>query len=227
MKLIKRLFLYSLVLGIFPFLVTGCLTYSAQNNFRKISSGTSYDAIIVPGVPLENGKWSDVMKARVYWGCFLYQKGIAKNIIFSGSAVYTPYIEAQVMALYAEQLGIPTEHIYTEKQAEHSTENLYYSYKLSKKLGFKTIALASDPFQSKMLEKFSHKLKLPIDFVPIAFSILDSIPKIDPKIDESKAFAENFISIEEREGFWKRFAGTRGKNIRYDIYDDNTTSTKP
>jgi len=205
--------------------LSGCFEYTAQKKFNFAKKEAPYDAIIVPGVPLEDGKWSDVMKARVYWACFLYQQGIAENIIFSGSAVYTPYIEAKVMELYAEQLGIPVDHIYLEKEAEHSTENLYYSYKLSQKLGFKNIALTSDPFQSKVLEKYAYKFNLPVDFLPVVFPILDSIPKIDPDIDESKAFVENFVSIEERESFWKRFAGTRGKNIRFDVYDDNSSST--
>ncbi len=226
MKPLKHLCFRILILGVVSMVMTGCFTYTAQKKFDKALTETAYDAIIVPGVPLENGVWSDVMKARVYWSVYLYKKGIAKNIIFSGSAVYTPYIEAQVMALYAEQLGVPKENIFIEKEAEHSTENLFYSYKLSQNLGFNNVALSSDPFQSKVLEKYAYKYDLPVDFLPVVFPILDSIPKINPDIDESKAFVENFISIEERESFLKRFAGTRGKNIRHDIYNQNATSTK-
>jgi hypothetical protein len=40
----------------------------------------TYDLVVVPGVPLENGKWSRTMKARVYWSKYLYDQGIAKNI---------------------------------------------------------------------------------------------------------------------------------------------------
>lgn len=226
MKLLKHIYFRALILGVGSMILAGCFTYTAQKKFNKALYQTPYDAIIVPGVPLENGIWSDIMKARVYWSVYLYKKGIAKNIIYSGSAVYTPYVEAQVMALYAEQLGVPKENIFTEKEAEHSTENLFYSYKLSQNLGFTNVALTSDPFQSKVLEKFAYKYDLPVDFLPVVFPILDSIPKTDPDIDESKAFVENFISIEERESTWKRFAGTRGKNIRHDLYNNNTTSTK-
>ncbi len=226
MKPLKHICFRVLFLGVQSMVMTGCFTYTAQKKFNKALTETAYDAIIVPGVPLENGVWSDVMKARVYWSVYLYKKGIAKNIIYSGSAVYTPYIEAQVMALYAEKLGVPKENIFIEKEAEHSTENLFYSYKLSQNLGFNNVALSSDPFQSKVLEKYAYKYDLPVDFLPVVFPILDSIPKINPDIDESKAFVENFISIEERESFFKRFAGTRGKNIRHDIYNQNATSTK-
>ena len=139
----------------------------------KEASIKSYDAIIIPGVPLENGKWSKIMKARLYWSKYLFEKGIAKNIIYSGSAVYTPYLEAEIMALYAEAIGIPKNNIFTEIKAEHSTENIYFSYLLAKKLGFGSIAIASDPFQTRMLKKFTKKrIDKDIDLIPIVFDSL-------------------------------------------------------
>jgi hypothetical protein len=41
----------------------------------------------------------------------------------------------------------------------------------------------------------------------------------DPQIDFSLAFDSNFVSIMEREGFWKRFKGTLGKNINEGYYE--------
>src|SRR5687768_9670260 len=64
-----------------------------------------FDVVIVPGVPFENKLWSRTMKGRVYWAKHLYEKGITKNLIFSGGAVYSPYTEAEIMALYATALG--------------------------------------------------------------------------------------------------------------------------
>jgi hypothetical protein len=72
-----------------------------------------YDVIIVPGIPFEKDKDAGmIMKARVKWASYLVTRGIAKNVIFSGSAVYTPYTESRIMALYAIELGIPAERIY-------------------------------------------------------------------------------------------------------------------
>ncbi|MCR6640714.1 MAG: YdcF family protein [Sporocytophaga sp.] len=177
-----------------------------------------YDAIIVPGIPYpyENGNWHPVMKIRVYWSEYLYKKGIAKNIIYSGSAVYTPYVESKIMALYGEALGIPKENIFAETKAEHSTENLYYSYKMAQKMGFKRIALATDPYQDKLLRRFGKKFKLDVTHIPIVFDTLKQINKIDPKIIDSTAQVQNFISITERESFWKRWKGTLGKNINFE-----------
>ena len=97
------------------------------------------DVIIVPGVQYAGNKWSMVMKWRVYWSAWLYKKGLAKNIIYSGGAVYSPYTEAKIMAMYAEKLGVPAEHIFLETKAEHSTENLYYSFQLAKQKGFSLV----------------------------------------------------------------------------------------
>ena len=180
-----------------------------------------YDIIIVPGVPLENGKWSYTMKGRVCWSKYLYDKGIAKNVMYSGAAVYTPYYEAVIMALYAEKLGIPTEHIFTEIRAEHSTENVYYSYKKAKKLGFSRIALASDQFQTKSLKRFTRiKLSDKVGFIPIVADTLEPITSKmrDPEIDIQKAFVKDFKSLPERENFFKRLKGTWGLDIDTTAY---------
>ncbi len=175
-----------------------------------------YDAIIIPGCPHDSVKgWDRIVKGRVYWALFLYQKGIAKNVIFSGSSVYTPYVESKVMALYAEQLGIPKEHIFIETQAEHSTENLYYSYILGKQQGFNSIALATDPVQSSFLVSFKRKFKLTdLKFVPIIYDTLMVMNKIDPIIDASSAHVVNFVALPDRESFYKRIRGTGGLRIK-------------
>jgi uncharacterized SAM-binding protein YcdF (DUF218 family) len=185
------------------------------------SAGEQFDLVIVPGGPFKNGKWGRVVKGRVYWSKFLFDKAIAKNIMYSGSSVYSPYTEAVIMSLYAEAIGIPKENIFIETKAEHSTENVYYSYQKAKQSGFKKIALASDPFQTKMLRRFTReKVSSEIRLIPFVVDTLKAIqPQMqDPVIDYEKAFNKDFKSITKREGFWKRLRGTMGKNIDKDAY---------
>lgn len=180
-----------------------------------------YDIVIVPGVPFEDSAWSWVMKGRVYWSKYLYDKGITQNVMYSGSAVYTNYIEADIMALYAEKLGIPGGHIYMETHAEHSTENVYYSYKMARKLGFERIALATDPFQAKMLKRFTKKILSPdVGIIPFVADTLEALQPtmIDPEIDYQKAFVKDFTPLPERENWWQRFRGTRGLDIDTTVY---------
>ncbi|HTE10125.1 MAG TPA: YdcF family protein [Chitinophagaceae bacterium] len=216
--------LFTWPVSLFLLLAANSCTFSSKTQhrlFNKIEK-EQFDVIIVPGVPFENNQWDRVMKGRVYWSKYLYDKGIAKNIIYSGAAVYSPYYEGKIMALYAAALGIPQAHIYTETRAEHSTENIYYACKLAKKLGFNRIALASDPFQTKLLRKFIRKKIDPsIPVIPFVVDTLKIIEPgmIDPPIDYQQAFKKDFISIKQRESFWKRWRGTRGKNVDPKAYD--------
>ena len=125
------------------------------------------------------------------------------------------------MALYGEAIGIPREHIYVETKAEHSTENIYYSYKKAKKLNFIRIALASDPFQTKLLHSFTlNKLNEEIGMIPIVFDTLKSMESsmIDPVIPQQQAFVKDFVPISQRQSIWKRLKGTLGLNIDKNAY---------
>ena len=203
-------------------LINSC-SFSSKTTRRlfKESANEQYDLIIVPGVPFENGTWSRVMKGRVYWSKYLYDKGIAKNIMYSGNSVYTPYYEAEIMAMYAEAIGIPKANIYTETKAEHSTENVYYSYKKAKKLGFSKIALATDPFQAKLLRRFTREKVSPdVKLIPFVVDTLRTIEPdmVDPVINPEQAFNKNFVSITTRQTFWQRFRGTRGLTLDTTAY---------
>ncbi len=197
------------------FLVILSLSSCSKYAYKLAAKHGPYDAIIVPGVPFNGKEWEDVMKMRVYWSYLLFQRGVANNIIYSGSAVYTPYYEAEIMKLYAVKLGIPEYAIYTDTIAEHSTENVWYSYKLAEKKGFIKVALATDPFQNFVVRKFKRDHDLNIRAIPIIFQEVDTFMSLEsPKIDPSSAFVKDFKSIEERESKWKQFKGTLGLNIK-------------
>jgi vancomycin permeability regulator SanA len=206
-------FFYSTLL----FLLQSCaFSDKATKRYFNKAKFKQYDAIIVPGVPLENGRWSRTMKSRVYWSKYLYDEGIAKNIIYSGSAVYSPYYEGKVMAQYARALGIPAAHVFSEIRAEHSTENVWYSWKLANKLGFKSIALATDQFQTKQLRGFIVKSVDPsIDLIPFVADTLRKMEPdmIDPVIDYKQSEKKDFVSLKKRESLRMRWRGTRGLNI--------------
>ena len=193
---------------------------TARKIFEK-SEHETFDLVIVPGIPFENGQWGRTMKARVYWSKYLYDRGIAKNIMYSGSAVYSPYYESKIMALYAEAIGIPKSSIFTESRAEHSTENIYYSYKKAKLLGFKKIAVASDHFQTKLLRRYVRRRVSPeVALFPFVMDTLKMIEPsmIDPVIDYDQAFKPGFVSLMKREGLFKRLRGALGGNVNKDEY---------
>jgi uncharacterized SAM-binding protein YcdF (DUF218 family) len=205
-------------------LLSACTsTKFAQKAYEKAKVHAPYDAVIVPGLPYDDSSnLNIILSARMLWSKKLFDDGITKNIIYSGAAVATPYIEGIAMKTIADSMGIPPSHTFAETLAEHSTENIWYSYLLAKKLGFKNIALATDPFQTKMLKRFLVKRCENMPFIPIVFIQLDPTKNRIlpiPKINASKAFVKDFISLKDKESFFKRWAGTRGKHIDF----NNTT----
>lgn len=210
-------FAHSFFLVIVCLLFTSCgkmLYRSAAKAFHKGAKEAPYDAVIVPGFPYNGEKWDMVLQLRIHWATYLYSKGYTKNIIFSGSAVATPYIESRVMANYAEALGVPREHLFTEEKAQHSTENVYYSYRLAKDLGFSKIALSTDPVQTSYMRRFIKKYELPVGLLPTVIDTVKTLNVYEPKVDQSNArVTEGFVKLSDKEGFFKRFRGTMGKYI--------------
>jgi uncharacterized SAM-binding protein YcdF (DUF218 family) len=172
------------------------------------------DAIIVPGVQFNGDKWSKVMQWRVSWSVLLYKKGLAKNIIYSGGAVYTPYTEAKIMAMYAKQMGVPEKHILVETKAEHTTENLYYSWQIAKEKGFRKIALATDPFQSHMITPYIKEFGLDVSLVPMVIPLLSQAELKDYEINSANAYVLDFISITRKESPEEREFYSKGGRVR-------------
>jgi uncharacterized SAM-binding protein YcdF (DUF218 family) len=218
----KRLFFSSGLLVVISTL-SGCLLFkpSPEKMTRKaLQKHPQYDAIIVPGIQFVEPEWDGVLMMRLLWAKHLYDRGLAKNIITSGSSVYTPYVEAKIMAEYLVAMGVPRDKIITEEKAEHSTENLWYGWKLAKKRGFTSVALATDPFQSKMLWGFAkRRTKKQVQFLPVLIDTLKTLSHEAPKIEYAHLKVKDFKSIVEREGKWKRFKGTMGLNIDYSDKD--------
>lgn len=213
-----------LIIPLLIVLAVGCVSVNKgpKRDYKQIREhDITFDAIIVPGIPFEGEVWDSVMKARVLWSYVLYKNDVTKNIIYSGSAVYSPYYEAKIMGLYAQELGIPKEHIYYDTLARHSTENAYYSYLIARKEGFKTIALATDPFQSALLRSFT-SARFGTQMYHLPF-IMDSVRKyshITPEINPEPARRENFYSITDEQSTFRRFIGTMGGDIDWKKYDN-------
>lgn len=212
-------------------IVLSACTFSrfANKQTAKALKDAPYDVIIVPGVPYQDSAMSRILKARIIWAKQLYDKGIAKNIIFSGGAVYTPYYEGYIMKSIADSMGVPPQHTYAEIVAEHSTENVWHGIRLARKLGFTKIALASDPFQTKMIEGFLKKHAKDMALIPINFKTLNSSAYPYPAIDPKYCMAPStFVPLPERESFWERLRGTFGKHINYNQpLDEGITQCNP
>ncbi len=207
-----------------------CSTDYAQNAIQNIEKSTDvepYDVIIVPGVPYENSNFKFVLKARMLWSKYLYENKIAKNIIYSGSSVYSPFVEGKIMRIYADSLEIPAEHTFSETQAEHSTENIYYSVLMAKKLGFKKIAVATDQYQRLLIARYIKNNFPEVVIIPINYNKIHVMKTSLPEINSSSAYKQNFVSLVTRESRLKRWKGTLGMNINYAQNDSTIASKTP
>lgn len=188
---------------------------SATRLYARGVKNAPYDAIIVPGIPFNAPSWDRIMQMRVLWAVHLYKRGLTKKIITSGSSVYSPFVEAKIMKLYAMKLGVPEKDIYTEEKAEHSTENIWYSNKLAQSLGLTKVALATDPFQTNLTYRFARRRTPNVAFLPVLFDTLRTIPHDTPVINYQPLKIDSFIALPDREGRWQRFRGTRGRHIKF------------
>lgn len=203
---------------LFSLLFSSCMLLQPsikRHHKNALKAHKQFDVAIVPGVPFNEPNWDMTMMMRVLWGVHLYQKGYVKNLIMSGGSVYTPFVEAEIMKQYAMNLGVPEERIIVESKAEHSTENIWYGTKLAKNLGFTSIALATDPFQNRLLYRFTKRRTKGVFFLPVIFDTLRTIPHTTPKINYEKLKLIDFKPITETQSFWHRWRGTRGKNINF------------
>lgn len=188
---------------------------SITQNLENENDSVPYDVIIVPGVPYTDPTFAIILKARLLWSKYLFENKIAKNIIYSGSSVYTPFVEGKIMRIYADSLQIPSEHTFSETQAEHSTENIYYSLLMAKELGFKKVGVATDQYQTLLIARYIKKNCPEVTIIPIEYKKIHLMKTPWPEINPNSAYVNDFVSIVERETRIKRLKGTMGMNINY------------
>jgi len=215
-KILKYVFYISLFVGICALTAHCTFKHYAAASYAAAKKQIPFDVVIVPGFPYQDTAVNGIYKARVLWAKHLYDSGYTKNIIFSGSAVYTPYIESRTMKVIAIALGVPEANVFTEETAEHSSENIYFGWKLALQLGFKKIALATDPYQSGMLQSVIDKYTPGVMSLPIQFEKINASRAVFSLADVSSAKVNHFVPLNKREGFWVRFQGTMGKRIKED-----------
>lgn len=212
-KWVRVILYFHLILFVLLIILGVDIYRTSVNTYEENMSHTPYEAIIVPGIPYDGENWSDLMRTRVLWAKYLYDTGKTSHLIFSGSDVYTPYIESETMAAYAKKLGIPENAILLESEAEHSVENLYFSYKIAKEAGLDSIALATDPIQSYFLMLFANEHDMEVKFLPFQFgmdSIFDvELSRLEIEVPEQK----DFVALPDRQSFVDRMKGTLGFHI--------------
>lgn len=104
---------------------------------------------VVPGCPVEeDGSLSTCLSRRIVWGSMLYEQGEVEGFITSGSAVYTPYVEAEALAAGLVALGVPEDRIWLDPHALHTDENMYNAMTMAQDQGWELV-VASDGIHAR------------------------------------------------------------------------------
>lgn len=112
-----------------------------------MTSISSTDTIIILGYPSKReGQPSAILRSRLDKGIELYNNGVAKNIILTGSAVRNRNIEAEVMADYCIKAGVPADKLMLEKKAQNTYENALFARKIMKAHRYRTGTIVTSDF---------------------------------------------------------------------------------
>jgi uncharacterized SAM-binding protein YcdF (DUF218 family) len=104
------------------------------------------DVIIVLGAAAYDARPSPVFAERIRHGIDLYQRGLAKHLIFTGGfGNGARFSESQVAQRYALKRGVPRQAILIETRSRTTHQNLQQAAVLMKAHGFKRAIIVSDP----------------------------------------------------------------------------------
>ena len=117
------------------------------------------DVIIVLGAAAYDARPSPVFEERIRHGIDLYQRGLARHVIFTGGfGKGARFSESQVARRYALRHGVPARAILIETASRTTWQNLQQAAALMKARGFKRAIIVSDPLHMARALRLSREL---------------------------------------------------------------------
>jgi uncharacterized SAM-binding protein YcdF (DUF218 family) len=115
-------------------------------------------AVLVLGYPAQrDGSPGPVLRARVTTGVAAQRRLGCEKLVLSGGAAHNAFVEADVMAHVAEELGAPREQIVLERAATSTWENVAFSLPLLE--GADTVLVASDALHARRGVRYLCRLR--------------------------------------------------------------------
>ncbi len=139
------------------------------------------DCIVVfAGGVGESGKPGQGYEERVQYAVELYEKGYAKNIIFSSGYVYV-FEEPLVMKALALSLGVPEDIIILDAQASNTYENIKFSKRILDNNHWSSIILISSPYHMLRASMVFNKIArdTQVVYAPVPNSLFYAHPEKD------------------------------------------------
>ena len=129
-KIIKRIILIIDILVVVGIIIVLGINFFVKNSVKdKIvdenSLDKNYDAILVLGAGLKNGKPSPVLKDRLDMAYKLYEDGYSEKIIVSGDHGKKYYDEVNVMKNYLLDKGVDSNNIFMDHAGFSTYDSVY------------------------------------------------------------------------------------------------------
>src|SRR5215471_10183483 len=141
---------WATVLGVIALIIISMYfiyLYRQIRDFAARDEVRPADAIVVLGAAQYNGRPSPVLKARLDHALELYNTGVARAIITTGSYGPDPNIsEAEVGRKYLVQHGVSVDQIVTEQGSGTTHDSIEAASALLHSKGWKTAVVVSDGF---------------------------------------------------------------------------------
>lgn len=147
-----------IIIVIIGFSIWSVLIYNSYKiySYSFEYSETKSDVIIVLGTGIKNGEPSEIFKERINHGMYLFNKGVADKILFTGGmGKGQTQTESEVAKKYALAKGIPNSGIITEGKSTSTYGNFKESKQIMDSLDLKTALVVSDPFHMKRAMAFA------------------------------------------------------------------------
>ncbi|MBC3784094.1 YdcF family protein [Spirosoma utsteinense] len=125
-----------------------------------------FDVVIVLGNPANvDGSPGVLMASRVEKAVQIVKSGQADRLLMTGGGVYNSFVEAEVMASYAHQLGVPESEIFVENQARDTYQNARLATQLCRQKGWQRVIVVTNRFHLARARRIFRKESLQCTFV--------------------------------------------------------------
>jgi uncharacterized SAM-binding protein YcdF (DUF218 family) len=126
------------------------------------------DALIILGARVEpDGVASTTLQARVEHAVALYERGVAKHLVFSGGVGDFGASEASVAMALAVKHGVPAEVCVLEEGSHSTRQNAEKSAVLLHARGWERVVLVTDPYHLPRASRLFRKQGLEVTGSPV------------------------------------------------------------
>lgn len=126
------------------------------------------DAIVVLGARVQpDGSPSPTLKARAEHAATLFNRGLAKTVIFSGGVGDYGASEAAVARDVVLTLGVPSQACLLEEDSHSTKQNAQFTARLMRKHSLKSVIVVTDPSHLRRAKRLFANEQLTVTGSPV------------------------------------------------------------